>query len=188
MASALPFISPCRRLEAKPANEETNLGAADGELSAPQCSEPNMSHTKPLTILVVDDDEGHRELIRRNLLRGGLTNTVVALPTGNAALEYVFCRGAYADRKGDSLLLMLLDINMPGLDGAEVLRQIKADPVKKKIPIIMLTTTDDPREVNRCYELGCNEYISKPVEPVAFIETIKRLGMFLSVVSIVEES
>ena len=145
-----------------------------------------MSHTKPLTILVVDDDEGHRELIRRNLLRGGLTNTVVALPTGNAALEYVFCRGAYADRKGDSLLLMLLDINMPGLDGAEVLRQIKADPVKKKIPIIMLTTTDDPREVENCHALGCSTYVVKPVDYDKFAEAIKQFGLFIALVQVPE--
>lgn len=147
-----------------------------------------MKHTNTLTILVVDDDEGHRELIRRNLQRGGLTNTVVELVNGKEALDYVFSRGAYAQRKGDSELLMLLDVNMPGLDGVEVLRQIKADPGKKKIPIIMLTTTDDPREINRCYELGCSVYVTKPVDPVAFIEAIKRLGMFISIVSVVEES
>jgi CheY-like chemotaxis protein len=83
---------------------------------------------------------------------------------------------------------MLLDVNMAGLDGVEVLRQIKADPRKKKIPVIMLTTTDDPREINRCYELGCSVYVTKPVDPGAFIEAIKRLGMFISIVRVVEES
>jgi len=84
--------------------------------------------------------------------------------------------------------LILLDVNMPGLDGAEVLRQIKAHPRKKKIPVIMLTTTDDPREIKRFYELGCSVYVTKPVDPGAFIEAIKRLGMFISIVSAVEES
>jgi len=147
-----------------------------------------MEYTKTLIILVVDDDQGHRELIRRNLLRGGLTNTIVGLANGNEALEYVFCRGAYAERKSDAELLMLLDINMPGMDGVEVLRQIKADPHKKKIPVIMLTTTDDPREIKLCYELGCNVYVTKPVEPGEFIDAIKRLGMFISIVRVVEES
>jgi CheY-like chemotaxis protein len=147
-----------------------------------------MENTNSLTILVVDDDQGHRELIRRNLQRGGVTNTVVDLASGKEALDYVFCRGVHAQRKSDSELLMLLDVNMAGLDGVEVLRQIKADPRKKKIPVIMLTTTDDPREINRCYELGCSVYVTKPVDPGAFIEAIKRLGMFISIVRVVEES
>jgi CheY-like chemotaxis protein len=147
-----------------------------------------MQYSNALTVLVVDDDDGHRELIRRNLLRGGVANTVIALPNGKDALDYVFCRGAYAERAADSELLMLLDVNMPGLDGVEVLRQIKADPVKKKTPVIVLTTTDDPREVARCYELGCNVYVTKPVEPGDFIEAIKRLGMFISIVRVAEAS
>ncbi len=77
---------------------------------------------------------------------------------------------------------------MPGgVDGVEVLRRIKADPDKRKIPIVMLTTTDDPREVERCYALGCNVYMMKPVDPAAFIEAVARLGLFISVVSIPEE-
>jgi CheY-like chemotaxis protein len=78
---------------------------------------------------------------------------------------------------------MLLDINMPGLDEVEVLRQVKTDPQTKRIPVIMLTTTDDPREINRCYDLGCNVYITKPVEPSAFVDAINRLGLFISAVS-----
>ena len=99
------------------------------------------------------------------------------------ALDYVFCRAAHEGRKRDGELMILLDINMPGLDGVEVLRQIKADPVSRKIPVLMLTTTDDPREVNRCYDLGCSVYITKPVDPAAFINAIKRLGLFIAVVS-----
>ena len=135
-----------------------------------------------LTILLVDDDEGHTELVRRNLLRSGISNPVVTLSNGREALDYVFARGAWAGRSGNGELLMLLDINMPGIDGVEVLRQIKADPVVRQIPVLMLTTTDDPREINRCYELGCSVYITKPVDPAAFIEAIRRLGLFISVV------
>jgi CheY-like chemotaxis protein len=137
-----------------------------------------------VTILVVDDDEGHAELVRRNLRRSGIGNPIVALTTGAQAVDYVLRRDAYASRTGNGDLLVLLDINMPGLDGVEVLRQIKANPEAKKIPVLMLTTTDDPREINRCYELGCNIYITKPVDPAAFVEAIQRLGLFLSVVSI----
>lgn len=136
-----------------------------------------------VTILIVDDDEGHTQLVRRNLLRSGVNNPIVAINTGTEALDYVFARGAYVNREGDGEMLVLLDINMPGIDGVEVLRQIKADPKTKKIPVLMLTTTDDPREINRCYELGCTVYITKPVDPSAFIEAIHRLGLFISVVS-----
>ena len=140
-----------------------------------------------LEILLVDDDEGHVELVRRNLLRGGLSNKMIVMSSGEAALDYVFKRGEHAERDSKNLLV-LLDINMPGIGGVEVLRQIKQHPVKHKIPVIMLTTTDDPREIERCYELGCSVYITKPVSPEQFIEAIRRLGLFISVVSIPDEN
>jgi CheY-like chemotaxis protein len=77
-----------------------------------------------------------------------------------------------------------LDIKMPRVDGVEVLRQLKSDPRTATMPVIILTTTDDPREVRRCYQLGCNVYITKPVEYPAFVEAIKRLGLFLQVVKV----
>jgi len=137
-----------------------------------------------VTIVVVDDDEGHSQLVCLNLRRAGVTNPTVVLTTGSEALDYVYRRGAYADRPAEGEFLLLLDINMPGIDGVEVLRQIKADPDTRRIAVMMLTTTDDPREVNRCYDLGCNVYVTKPVDPAAFIEAIRRLGLFLSVVSL----
>jgi CheY-like chemotaxis protein len=76
---------------------------------------------------------------------------------------------------------------MPRLDGVEVLRRIKSDPDLETMPVIMLTTTDDPREVERCYELGCNVYITKPVDYAAFVEAICRLGLFLQVVTLLKE-
>jgi len=141
-----------------------------------------MAQNQHVTILVVDDDEGHIELVRRSFRRTGISNLITSVTSGSDALDYVFGRGAYANRPGTSDLLILLDIRMPGAyDGIEVLRQIKADPTTKSIPVIMLTTTDDPREINRCYELGCNVYITKPVESTAFIEAINRLGLLISV-------
>ncbi len=145
-----------------------------------------MKETHKVSVLVVDDDEGHIELVKRNLRRAGINNPIVAVTHGVEALDYVFCRGSHTDRKGE--VLVLLDINMPGLDGGEVLRQIKANPETRKVPVIMLTTTDDPREVNRCYELGCNVYVTKPVETTAFIDAINRLGLFISVVSMPSET
>jgi CheY-like chemotaxis protein len=143
-----------------------------------------MAQEHTVTVLVVDDDEGHIELVRLNLRRAGINNQIVPLTNGNDALDYVFCRGPYASRERDGALLVMLDINMPGVDGVEVLRQIKANQDTRKIPVIMLTTTDDPREVNRCYELGCNVYITKPVDPTAFVDAINKLGLFISVVSV----
>ena len=135
-----------------------------------------------LVILLAEDDEGHAYLIQQNLQEAGVANRIVHVPNGQAALDYVHCRGAYADRKPDGPLLVLLDINMPLADGIEVLRQLKADPHTDQLPVIMLTTTDDPREVQRCYELGCSCYVTKPVDYDRFVEAIRRLGLFLAIV------
>jgi CheY-like chemotaxis protein len=136
-----------------------------------------------VTILVVDDDEGHVELVRRNLRRSGISNAIIALCDGQQALDYIFHRGAYTGQPHDGNLLVLLDINMPGLDGVEVLRQLKSDAGSRLIPVLMLTTTDDIREINRCYALGCNVYVTKPVDPSRFMEAIQQLGLFISVIN-----
>ena len=140
-----------------------------------------------LVILLAEDDEGHAYLIQQNLQEAGVVNRIVHVPNGQAALDYVHRRGSYADRKPDGPLLVLLDINMPLADGIEVLRQLKADPRTDQLPVIMLTTTDDPREVQRCYELGCSCYVTKPVDYDRFVEAIRRLGLFLSIVQVPRE-
>ena len=143
--------------------------------------------TEPLVIVLAEDDPGHATLIKRNLSRAGISNDLVHVSDGQEALDYVFRKGAYANRAAIGQLLLLLDINMPKLDGVEVLRQVKADAGTAKIPTIMLTTTDDPREIERCYQLGCSVYITKPVEYDAFVEAVKRLGLLLQVVKIPPE-
>ena len=85
-----------------------------------------------------------------------------------------------------SPLLVLLDLNLPVLDGYQVLKRMKEDERTKRIPVIILTTTDDTREVSRCYELGCNVYITKPVDYERFSDAIRKIGLFLSVVTIPE--
>ena len=141
-----------------------------------------------LTIFIVDDDPGHCELLKRNFRRVGISNEILVVHDGDDALDFVFCRGAYKDRARNGELLILLDVNMPGrLRGPDVLRAIKADPATKLIPVIMLTTTDDPREVNWCYELGCSVYITKPVDSAKFVEAIQRLGLLLAVVRLPSE-
>ena len=140
-----------------------------------------------LVILLAEDDEGHAYLIQQNLLEAGVVNRIVHVPNGQEALDFIHCRGAYAGRVPNGPLLVLLDINMPLADGIEVLRQLKADPHTDQLPVIMLTTTDDPREVQRCYELGCSSYVTKPVDYDRFVEAIRRLGLFLSIVQVPRE-
>ncbi|HTQ30859.1 MAG TPA: response regulator [Opitutaceae bacterium] len=131
-------------------------------------------------ILIVEDDEGHAILVRQNLEEAGLNNSIEHFRDGQAVLDFLFRRGAGRIREENQLYLVLLDIRMPKVDGIEVLRQIKADPTLHKLPVIMLTTTDDVREVERCHQLGCNIYIQKPVDYEKFAEAIRRLGMFMT--------
>jgi CheY-like chemotaxis protein len=132
-----------------------------------------------IRILLVEDDDGHATLVERNLRRAGLSNPVLRFRDGQEVLDYVFSLD-----DGHCDCVMLLDINMPRLDGVEVLRRLKADPRTAIIATIILTTTDDPREIERCYQLGCNVYITKPVDYEAFIEAIRRLGFFLQIVKV----
>ena len=141
-----------------------------------------------LVILLAEDDEGHAHLVRRNLVRAGIANEIVHVTDGQQALDFVRREGRFAGRRTHGPLLLVLDINMPRVDGVEVLAQVKALDGASQIPVIMLTTTDDPREIERCYQLGCSVYITKPVEYEGFVEAIKRLGLLLQVVQIPKES
>jgi CheY-like chemotaxis protein len=135
-------------------------------------------------IILIEDDDGHATLIERNLRRAGLTNSFKRLADGQQALDYFFGDGATYQGAGASPCVVLLDLKMPRIDGCEVLRRLKADKRTAWLPVIVLTTTDDPREIERCYELGCNVYVTKPVEYDAFIEAVRRLGFFLQVVKL----
>jgi CheY-like chemotaxis protein len=137
-----------------------------------------------LEILLVEDDDGHAALIQRNLKRAGVANPIARVKDGQEALDYLTGEGAFAGRPPDAPLLLLLDINMPRVDGVGVLKQIRADPKLAQLPVIMLTTTDDPREVDRCYQLGCSVYITKPVQYQEFVEALTRLGMFLEIIQL----
>jgi CheY-like chemotaxis protein len=139
---------------------------------------------EPISIVLAEDDDGHATLIQRNLQRSGVLNHFFRVKDGQEALDYIRGEGSYAEQPPHGNVLLLLDINMPRLDGVEVLRRLKADPRTNTIPVMMLTTTDDPREIERCYQLGCSVYVTKPVEYTAFIEAINRLGLFLQVVRV----
>jgi len=125
-------------------------------------------------VLIVDDDEGHAILIRENLEAAGLRASIEHLSDGQAVLDF-FAKGV----DHPDTFMVLLDIRMPKVDGIEVLRRLKSDPALAKLPVIMLTTTDDTREVNRCYALGCNGYIQKPVDFEKFADAIRNLGLFV---------
>ncbi len=131
-------------------------------------------------ILIVDDDEGHALLVRNNLEESGLSNRIEHFRDGQTVLDFLFRRGPGPRREEGQAYLVLLDIRMPKVNGIEVLRQLKANSELHKLPVIMLTTTDDPREVELCHELGCNIYIQKPVDYDKFAEAIRRLGLFIT--------
>ncbi len=143
-----------------------------------------MSSGQEVTILLVEDDPGHARLIEKNLRRSNITNDIVIITDGQQVLDYLFGKGEYAGGEHASPLLVLLDLNLPVLDGYQVLQRIKADDRTKCIPVVILTTTDDAREVSRCYDLGCNVYVIKPVDYAQFSEAICKLGLFLSVVTV----
>ncbi len=136
------------------------------------------------SILIVDDDEGHTVLIRQGFAEAGLPNPFVEFCDGQAILDFL-CgmtrRGMNASHK-DSFLI-LLDIRMPKVDGVEVLRRVKADPNLRALPVIMMSTTDDPREIERCHMLGCSAYVRKPVDYESFSGVVQQLGNFIRIVS-----
>jgi CheY-like chemotaxis protein len=139
---------------------------------------------REVTILMAEDDEGHAELIRRNLARAGIANEIIHFKDGQLVTDFLMRKGRGPHRESGKAYVLLLDIRMPRMDGTEVLKEIKADPELCKIPVIMITTTDDPCEVAHCHALGCSNYITKPLEYDAFVNAIRQLGMFLVVVQV----
>lgn len=141
---------------------------------------------KEVVILIAEDDDGHARLIEKNLARAGLTNPILRFENGQDILDFLLCRGSGPHRSRETPYLLFLDIRMPKVDGIEVLRQLKEHTELRKLPILMLTTTDDPREVERCHALGCNNYIVKPVNYDKFAEGMKQLGLFITLVQVPE--
>ena len=138
----------------------------------------------PVTIIMIEDDEGHARLIERNIRRSGVNNEILPFTNGTAAMRYLFGGdGSGLDHKGEALLI-LLDLNLPDMTGIEILRWVKENKYLKSTPVVVLTTTDNSQEIKRCYELGCNVYITKPVNYESFANAIRQLGLFFSVIQV----
>lgn len=139
---------------------------------------------KEVNILIAEDDEGHRLLIKRNFEKAGICNNMRFFEDGQAILDFIQSKNIESEHPNGESYLLILDINMPKVTGIEVLEYVKSQENLKKIPVIMLTTTDDPREIDSCYALGCNSYITKPVAYEDFIKKIRNLGLFITVTEI----
>lgn len=139
---------------------------------------------KEVTLLIAEDDEGHAALIRKNLQRAGIHNELVRFVDGQETIDFLFGGGEGPHRKEGAAYVLLLDIRMPKVDGTEVLRRIKADPEMSMLPVIMLTTTDDPREIEKCHAMGCSSYITKPIDYEKFVYAIRQLGLFLLIIEV----
>ncbi|MCP4136947.1 MAG: response regulator [bacterium] len=142
--------------------------------------------TNELEIIIAEDNPGHAGLIKINLIEAGIQNKITHFKDGQQTLDFLRKRGDGPHMKPKTPYLLLLDIRMPKVDGIEVLKEVKSDKELQKLPVIMLTTTDDPREIQKCHELGCNSYITKPVDYNQFVEVLNRLGLFLKIMQVPE--
>lgn len=134
---------------------------------------------RAVTIIMIEDDEGHARLIEKNIRRAGICNEIITFRTGRAAMQWLELGGL---KQGAGMVL--LDLNLPDISGIDILARIKSDPRLHRMPVVILTTTDDQQEIQRCYELGCNVYVTKPVEYETFASAIRKLGLFLEVIEL----
>ena len=133
----------------------------------------------PLTVLLAEDDEGHAALVRRNLRRAGFAADPVHLRDGQELLDYMYLRRAWRQRTRHEALLILLDLNMPRLGGFQVLDALKRDARLAHIPVFVLTTSDNPGELDACYRRGASACLVTPVDYGSFGGMLQRLADFL---------
>lgn len=143
-----------------------------------------MNAHQAVTIVMIEDDEGHARLIEKNIRRAGISNEIRHFADGTSALAHLFDAPEGPRHNGPALVL--LDLNLPDMSGTSILEKIKQDSVLHRTPVVVLTTTDDKVEIDRCYDLGCNVYITKPVNYESFSEAIRQLGLFLAVIQVPE--
>lgn len=138
----------------------------------------------PVSIVMIEDDEGHATLIERNIRRAGVNNVIHPFKNGTDALDYLLGPDKSGSAHAGNSLLVLLDLNLPDMTGVDILAKIKGNEHLKRSPVVILTTTDDQREIQRCYDLGANVYITKPVDYEGFANAIRQLGLFFSVMQV----
>jgi len=141
---------------------------------------------KPVSIVMIEDDEGHARLIEKNIRRAGVTNEIVSFRDGTTALKHFMGPDGSGNVSAGRASLVLLDLNLPDMTGIDILGILKGNEHTRRAPVIVLTTTDDQREIQRCYDLGANVYITKPLNYESFANAIKQLGLFLSVMQVPE--
>ena len=137
-----------------------------------------------VTIIMIEDDEGHALLIERNIRRAGVHNNIIPFKNGTEAVRYLFGPDGSGGVSSARALLILLDLNLPDMSGVDILKRVKENEHLKLTPVVVLTTTDDEREIKRCYDLGANVYITKPVNYESFANAIRQLGLFFSVIQV----
>ncbi len=134
-------------------------------------------------ILLVEDDPNDVELTLTALTQNHLTNEIVVVRDGAEALDYLFRRGVYVSREVGNPAVILLDLKLPKVDGLEVLKRVKADPDLKTVPVVMLTSSREERDLTQCYDSGSNAYVVKPVGFGEFVEAVRELGLFWAVIN-----
>ena len=146
-----------------------------------------MEHqARPVSIVMIEDDEGHARLIEKNIRRAGVNNEIIPFENGTAALKFLLGDDKSGEVSSGRQLLILLDLNLPDMTGIDILEKLKSNIHTKRSPVVVLTTTDDSREIQRCYDLGANVYITKPVNYEGFANAIRQLGLFFSVMQVPE--
>jgi CheY-like chemotaxis protein len=141
---------------------------------------------KPVAIVMIEDDEGHARLIERNIRRAGVSNEIRPFTNGTDAVNFLMGADGSGEVSSGRQLLILLDLNLPDMTGIDILEKIKSNPHTRRSPVVVLTTTDDEREIQRCYDLGANVYITKPVNYDSFANAIRQLGLFFAVMQVPE--
>jgi CheY-like chemotaxis protein len=141
---------------------------------------------RPVSIVMIEDDEGHGRLIEKNIRRAGVHNEIVPFVNGGDALRYLLGDDNSGEVSAGRQLLILLDLNLPDITGIDILEKLKNNVHTRRSPVVVLTTTDDAREIQRCYDLGANVYITKPVNYEDFANAIRQLGLFFAVMQVPE--